>query len=49
MRALLDVNVPIALLDTEHVHHELAMSWLEMDIRHRHIGFILYACGVHLW
>lgn len=34
MRALLDVNVLIALLDAGHVHHGLAMSWLEKDIRH---------------
>ncbi|OGT01773.1 MAG: DNA-binding protein [Gallionellales bacterium RIFCSPLOWO2_02_58_13] len=34
MRALLDVNVLIALLDTGHVHHGLAMSWLEREIRY---------------
>ena len=34
MRALLDVNVLIALLDAGHVHHGLAMSWLEREIRH---------------
>lgn len=34
MRALLDVNVLIALLDAGHVHHGLAMSWLESEIRH---------------
>lgn len=27
-RALLDVNVLIALLDTDHVHHERARQWL---------------------
>lgn len=32
MRALLDVNVLIALLDEGHVHHGLAMSWLEKEI-----------------
>ena len=32
MRALLDVNVLIALLDAGHVHHKLAMSWLEGEI-----------------
>ncbi|MDP2834782.1 MAG: VapC toxin family PIN domain ribonuclease [Pseudomonadota bacterium] len=32
MRALLDVNVLIALLDAGHVHHALAMSWLEGEI-----------------
>lgn len=34
MRALLDVNVLIALLDAGHVHHGLAVSWLESEIRH---------------
>lgn len=28
MRALLDVNVLIALLDADHIHHRLAMDWL---------------------
>ena len=28
MRALLDVNVLIALLDAAHVHHGLAVNWL---------------------
>ena len=28
MRALLDINVLIALLDEDHVHHELARTWL---------------------
>lgn len=31
MRALLDVNVLIALLDTNHVHHRLATVWLEKN------------------
>lgn len=34
MRALLDVNVLIALLDAGHVHHGLATAWLESEIRH---------------
>lgn len=34
MRALLDVNVLIALLDEGHLHHAAAMSWLEREIRH---------------
>ena len=34
MRALLDVNVLIALLDAAHVHHELATAWLGRSIRH---------------
>lgn len=33
MRALLDVNVLIALLDGAHVHHESAKAWLESQIR----------------
>ena len=33
-RALLDVNVLIALLDAAHVHHDMAMDWLERDLAH---------------
>jgi uncharacterized protein len=33
MRALLDVNVLIALMDAAHVHHQLARSWLEENIQ----------------
>jgi len=32
MRALLDVNVLIALLDAAHVHHRKARAWLEANI-----------------
>ena len=32
MRALLDVNVLIALLDSAHVHHRAAMAWLHAHI-----------------
>jgi toxin-antitoxin system PIN domain toxin len=32
MRALLDVNVLIALHDRDHVHHERAALWLEENI-----------------
>jgi len=32
MRALLDVNVLIALLDSDHVHHVAAHAWLENNI-----------------
>jgi hypothetical protein len=32
MRALLDVNVLIALLDSSHVHHPTAMAWLGTHI-----------------
>ena len=34
MRALLDVNVLIALLDAEHLHHELARAWLRRNIQY---------------
>jgi toxin-antitoxin system PIN domain toxin len=34
MRGLLDVNVLIALLDAGHVHHTVAMAWLEREIHH---------------
>jgi hypothetical protein len=32
MRALLDVNVLIALMDAAHVHHAVAREWLEQNI-----------------
>jgi toxin-antitoxin system PIN domain toxin len=31
-RALLDVNVLIALLDTDHLHHDTARNWLARNI-----------------
>lgn len=34
MRALLDVNVLIALLDVQHLHHDAAGRWLTENIRH---------------
>ncbi|MYE01826.1 MAG: PIN domain-containing protein [Alphaproteobacteria bacterium] len=34
MRALLDVNVLIALLDGQHLHHDLAWNWLRDNIHH---------------
>ena len=34
MRALLDVNVLLALLDADHVDHRNARSWLEAEIDH---------------
>lgn len=33
MRALLDINVLIALFDADHPHHTLAASWLKDNIR----------------
>lgn len=32
MRALLDVNVLIALLDAGHLHHGMATSWISQEI-----------------
>ncbi len=34
MRALLDINVLIALLDSAHVHHRIATAWLGNHARH---------------
>ena len=34
MRALLDINVLIALLDAAHMHHAVATQWLQQEIRH---------------
>ena len=34
MRALLDVNVLIALLDQAHPHHDTAFAWLRANIKH---------------
>ena len=34
MRALLDVNVLIALLDADHEHHNAARQWLQGNDRH---------------
>lgn len=34
MRALLDVNVLLALLDADHVDHRRARAWLSAEIRH---------------
>lgn len=34
MRSLLDVNVLLALFDRDHVDHERARSWLDMEIEH---------------
>jgi uncharacterized protein len=31
LKALLDVNVLIALLDANHVHHDLALGWLQKN------------------
>jgi toxin-antitoxin system PIN domain toxin len=34
VRALLDVNVLIALLDAAHVHHRAAVRWMERNVEH---------------
>lgn len=34
MRALLDVNVLLALFDADHVNHRAARGWLESEIEH---------------
>lgn len=34
MRALLDVNVLIALLDAAHINHQRASQWLEQSLHH---------------
>ncbi len=34
MRALLDVNVLIALLDADHLHHGAARRWFRDNVRH---------------
>lgn len=34
MRALLDVNVLIALHDPDHIHHVRAVAWLTSEIQH---------------
>ena len=34
MRALLDVNVLVALLDASHVHHRAARDWLAAQARY---------------
>lgn len=33
MRSLLDVNVLVALLDPDHIHHALTTRWLSAEIR----------------
>lgn len=33
-RALLDINVLLALLDSDHIHHRRARAWIEAEIDH---------------
>ena len=44
MRALLDVNMLIALLDAGHLHHGVAMAWLEANERAGWASCPLTAC-----
>ena len=34
MRALLDINFLLALLDRDHIHHEQSRWWFEEEVRH---------------
>ena len=34
MRALLDINVLLALLDRDHIHHEEGRRWFEREVQH---------------
>lgn len=43
MRALLDVNALIALLDEEHVHHHLIINWLS---RAEHLPHGFATCAI---
>jgi uncharacterized protein len=43
MRALLDVNALIALLDEEHVHHEAILEWLT---RQEHLAHGFATCAI---
>lgn len=36
MRALLDINVLLALLDSDHVDHQRAQDWISGEIRSLH-------------
>lgn len=36
MRALLDINVLLALLDCDHIHHEQSRRWFESEV---HLGW----------
>lgn len=45
MRALLDVNVLLALLDADHVDHRRARDWLSGEIRHGWASCVLTQNG----
>lgn len=34
MRALLDINVLLALLDADHLDHQRAQEWISEEIQH---------------
>jgi uncharacterized protein len=46
VRALLDVNVLIALLDRDHTHHRRARRWLDAEISHGWASCGLTQAGV---
>jgi hypothetical protein len=46
MRALLDVNVLVALLDADHIEHPRARAWLEREIGHGWASCALTQNGV---
>jgi hypothetical protein len=46
MRSLLDVNVLVALLDSDHIDHRRARSWLEREIEHGWASCALTQNGV---
>jgi hypothetical protein len=48
MRALLDVNVLIALLDAGHLHHRLATDWLAAHLI-GHVGKGFQICRTAMY
>ncbi len=45
MRALLDINVLLALLDAEHVDHQRVQEWVSAEIRHGWASCVLTQNG----
>lgn len=46
MKALLDVNVLLALLDANHLHHSPARTWFEQEISHGWVSCAITQNGV---